>query len=532
MVSTIKDTESSASQWPRGGGIGSRAYRLATHQRSLWEYISRAASSSASNFRPNAPHESPLTSLISAKVSNCPVTDEIALPSIPTIFPVARSCRNTLSPINLSHSGSDRWVGTWCCDTIYFFLNSVRSLLTVPVPKLHLEIDREDNSLLFVRVHHESVLGVVLRWWRVRDGSELGRTLWPASNEVPDRMPPPVPNRPTFAWDLPHQLRWPLPMWCPSPTALATGSWRPLSLVDQGRVPCPWSPPVRTRRAIAPKTCRCVPNKFHVSSGLGTTAGWLGTWENFPLQIDSFSWNSLESFMQFTLSRNSCICEVSCCIVQWLSLNFEQRTRQLAVPELTSILPFHGCHWYECLEVMSLSANSSCNRICSLRDYSFPQCGSSDPNCWEGVSRWSSRENVSLCPRQIPCMKWHASVAAQYWSRTWNDCRLTGHVRKFATNSTLHLEIVLIQAINPLLQLLYLWSELLHRIMISLNFCSETSSTRSSWGLFISPISCIFVIWVSRSAFSFMTYSSCSRTCSLRDSAYPKWASSNSNRWA
>ena len=34
MVSTIKDTESSACQWPRGGWIGSRANRLATCRRS------------------------------------------------------------------------------------------------------------------------------------------------------------------------------------------------------------------------------------------------------------------------------------------------------------------------------------------------------------------------------------------------------------------------------------------------------------------------------------------------------------------
>ena len=42
-------------------------------------------------------------------------------------------------------------------------INSVRSLLTVPVPKLRLELDREDDSLLFVRVPHECVLGVVPR---------------------------------------------------------------------------------------------------------------------------------------------------------------------------------------------------------------------------------------------------------------------------------------------------------------------------------------------------------------------------------
>ena len=38
----------------------------------------------------------------------------------------------------------------------------------------------------------------------------------------------------------------------------------------------------------------------------------------------------------------------------------------------------------------------------------------------------------------------------------------------------------------------------------SLNFCTETSSTRSSWTLFICPISCVLRIWVSRSTCSFI----------------------------
>ena len=45
--------------------------------------------------------------------------------------------------------------------TKFNFFNSVRSLLTVPVPKLRLELDGEDDSVLFVRVPHECVLGVV-----------------------------------------------------------------------------------------------------------------------------------------------------------------------------------------------------------------------------------------------------------------------------------------------------------------------------------------------------------------------------------
>ena len=83
------------------------------------------------------------------------------------------------------------------------------------------------------------------------------------------------------------------------------------------------------------------------------------------------------------------------------------------------------------------------------------------------------------------------------------------------------------------LQLLYLWSEPLYRVMTFSQFLRrKNSSTRNSWALFNSPISCILLIWVSRSAFSFMTNYSCSRTCSLRDSTYPRCASSNANRWA
>ena len=107
----------------------------------------------ASNSGSNAPHESPLSSSISAEVSNCPVIEEIALPSVPTFFPVSRSaipclqstCRNRGL---IGESGRD-------AATKFVFFNSVRSLLTVPVPKLRLELDREDDSLLSVRVPHE-----------------------------------------------------------------------------------------------------------------------------------------------------------------------------------------------------------------------------------------------------------------------------------------------------------------------------------------------------------------------------------------
>ena len=90
------------------------------------------------------------------------------------------------------------------------------------------------------------------------------------------------------------------------------------------------------------------------------------------------------------------------------------------------------------------------------------------------VSNWSSdiwwiehgtwiAKNVSLCPRHIPCIKWHASVAAQHRSRTWNDCCLTGNVRKISTVIRFYILKFswIVHAIHPILQLLHLWSELL-----------------------------------------------------------------------
>ena len=50
-------------------------------------------------------------------------------------------------------------------------------------------------------------------------------------------------------------------------------------------------------------------------------------------------------------------------------------------------------------------------------------------------------KNVSLCPRQIPRIKWHVSVAPQHRSRTWNSCRLTGNVSH--CKSIQYIEIVL-----------------------------------------------------------------------------------------
>ena len=49
---------------------------------------------------------------------------------------------------------------------------------------------------------------------------------------------------------------------------------------------------------------------------------------------------------------------------------------------------------------------------------------------WIEHETWIAK-NVFLCPRQIPGIKWHASVAAQHRSWTWNDYRLTGRISHY-----------------------------------------------------------------------------------------------------
>ena len=101
-----------------------------------------------------------------------------------------------------------------------------------------------------------------------------------------------------------------------------------------------------------PKTFSSNPDVVHVSNGkrllrltmereLGITAGWLETQNNLPLWFDATSWNSPESFTEFVCSCKSCKCEVSLCIVSWLSRIFVLRIHQLVVLELFSFLPTH-----------------------------------------------------------------------------------------------------------------------------------------------------------------------------------------------
>ena len=77
MLSNVRDTESSASQCPRGGGNGSRADGFAT-------------TSSSANSGSNAQHESSRTSSISisAEVGDCQPVEETELPAVPVVRPV------------------------------------------------------------------------------------------------------------------------------------------------------------------------------------------------------------------------------------------------------------------------------------------------------------------------------------------------------------------------------------------------------------------------------------------------------------
>ena len=84
----------------------------------------------------------PLTSSISAEVGNCSEVEETALHPCPTSFPIARSMSSLSDAIPcLQSSCRNRGlIGESGRDdaTKFTFFNSVRSLLTVPVPKASL----------------------------------------------------------------------------------------------------------------------------------------------------------------------------------------------------------------------------------------------------------------------------------------------------------------------------------------------------------------------------------------------------------
>ena len=62
--------------------------------------------------------------------------------------------------------------------TKFTFLKSVRSLKTVLVPTLRLELDREDDSLLFVRLPHECVLDALPRHSKRAQAKKNARGIW------------------------------------------------------------------------------------------------------------------------------------------------------------------------------------------------------------------------------------------------------------------------------------------------------------------------------------------------------------------
>ena len=144
--------------------------------------------------------------------------------------------------------------------------------------------------------------------------------------------------------------------------------------------------------------------RLNVDRGLGTTAGWLGTWENFP-------------FMQFNLSCKSCNCEGRCCIVSWLSLNWctensATRSSWALVSSSISWMPLirvsHGA--------LSLRAKSPKGRTCSLPVSSHPQCASSNSSRWEWVCRWSSRMQRLRESTVHPCFMNSDFASASMWS--------------------------------------------------------------------------------------------------------------------
>ena len=64
--------------------------------------------------------------------------------------------------------------------------------------------------------------------------------------------------------------------------------------------------------------------RLSIPSGIGwggNDTGWLVTWE-FPVRIDSASWSSFESLIQFISFCNSCIRPESSKIVSWSSMSF------------------------------------------------------------------------------------------------------------------------------------------------------------------------------------------------------------------
>ena len=117
-----------------------------------------------------------------------------------------------------------------------------------------------------------------------------------------------------------------------------------------------------------------------------------GTWDNFPLQIDSTSWNSLESSKWFTLSCNSCICEMSSCIVAWLSLNpfLENSSTRISWALFNSSIS-----WIFLKPVsrttFSRWANSSWSLACSFRDSSQPWLTLCISKRLEWACLWNSR---------------------------------------------------------------------------------------------------------------------------------------------
>ena len=137
-------------------------------------------------------------------------------------------------------------------------------------------------------------------------------------------------------------------------------------------------------------------SRLSIPQGIGTIAGWLRTWDNFQLQIDSTSWNSLESFTRFTRSCTSCICDVSSWKVAWFSLTSCLENSSIRISwALSNSSPSWTLLTWVSRSALSRCVNSSWSLACSLRDVSYPRLVWSIYIRLEWICLWSSRMEQS-----------------------------------------------------------------------------------------------------------------------------------------
>ena len=186
------------------------------------------ASSPASNSRSNAPHESTPTSSISAEVSNCAEVEETALPPVPTSFPIARSMSSLSDAIPcLQSSCRDRGLigESGRGAAIQNLLLSILFDRCRQCPFQHSAWSLTDKTIrsclsecptnVFSMLCHADDEFETAQSWVVHFGQLAMRYQIECSLrfQIVPRLLKVLPLRP----------RWPLPLRCLSPKALATG---------------------------------------------------------------------------------------------------------------------------------------------------------------------------------------------------------------------------------------------------------------------------------------------------------------------